>query len=177
MKRKLIGLAAVAALAACGAAAAGDEERIEASIRDGLKAQGEVEAVSLARQDPDHFTGEATVRDGEGQQRRMICTAERAGTSFNWRCAQAIDEALLGEVEGLIRDRMSELGEVTEVALERAGDEDNMAGHVVYRDRSGGEVRMPCRAVRDAAGDNLFSWRCGEAAEAWAAEQMAKRES
>lgn len=176
MDRKAIGLAVLAVLAACGAASS-DEDRIEASIREGLKAQGNVEEVSLVRQGADRFTGEATVRDDQGQQRRMTCIAERTGETFNWRCAQAIDEAMLREVEGLIRERLSELGTVTEVALERAGDEDNMAGYAVYRDPAGGEIRTPCRAVRDAAGDNRFSWRCGEAAEAWAAEQMAQRAS
>ena len=170
MKMKSFGLAGLLTLAACSVGSGAD--RLEEVVGDQLANQGTVEEVTFTAQDENRMTGHAMLRDASGQQRRMNCTARRtSGSSFDWNCTQAIDEALLQQMEGMIRETMTQQGEVIEVELQRAGDDDNMAGHVVVRGSSGEQIRATWRAVRDRPGGAFFSWRCDKGAEAWAEER------
>ena len=175
MKTKALAMTGLLILAGCNVVSEAD--RLEEAVGEQLANQGTVEEVSFAAQDENSMTGHAMIRRDSGEPRRMNCMARRAsGSNFDWTCVYAIDETLLLEMEGMIRERLAERGEVIEVDMQREGDDDNMAGHVVVRSPSGEEVRMPCRAVRDDPADALFSWRCGAEAEAWARERAAGRE-
>ncbi|WP_114951492.1 hypothetical protein [Sphingosinicella terrae] len=166
--------AAIAAVAGCGGGPS-EAEAIETLVREQLAAQGVVEAVELEPAGANSMVGHAVMRDNLGRERRLNCTARRDGQGgYDYGCVQTIDAGTIAEMEAMIRERFEAIGEVDQVELARV-DEDNMRGQIVYRDPARGEVRAPCRAVRDAAGDSLFSWRCGEAAEAWAAERMRAR--
>jgi len=168
MKKIAIGLATMLSLSGCNMPS--DEEVLENAIRTELAQQGTVDAVNLVRQDENRITGHVDMRDATGRQGRLNCTAERTeGRSFDWRCLSAIDEGVLQEMETEVRQRMAQEGEVVEVDMQRGVDDDNMTGYVVLRDSAGTELRLPCRAVRDAEG--LFGWRCGQRAEQWAVER------
>jgi hypothetical protein len=67
----------------------------ENEIRQSLSAQGTVEAVHMAKQDEDHMTGSATVRDSAGNEIHATCSAARAGDqgTFNWRCGPAEEQS------------------------------------------------------------------------------------
>jgi hypothetical protein len=175
MKTKALAMAGLLILAGCNVASEAD--RLEEAVSEQLANQGTVEEVSFTAQDENSMTGHAMIRRDSGEPRRMNCTARRAsGSNFDWNCVQAIDAPILQEMEGMIRERMAEQGEVIEVDMQRSGDDNNMAGHVVVRAPTGEEVRTPCRAVRDDPAESLFSWRCGAEAEAWARERAAGRE-
>jgi hypothetical protein len=169
MKMKGIGLAVLFGLAGCHGAT--DADRIENSIRENLANQGTVEDVNMVSQDENSLNGYAEIRTASGQRSRLNCDARRnARGDFSWHCLQPVDAALLGQVEGWIRDRFREAGmDVIDIDLSRAGDDNNIAGYARVRDGTGGETRARCRAVRDAPDSNLFSFRCGEIADSWAA--------
>lgn len=170
MKMTPFALTSLLVLGACSFGT--DADRVEQSVAEQLADRGAVEEVSFTSTDDDNMTGFATIRTPTGQTQRMNCTARRtSGANFDWNCVQAIDEALLDEIKGLIRERLSREGEVVQVELERADDDNNAAGYVVVRGPNGEEVRADCRAVRDRPGENLFSWRCGEGADAWAEQR------
>lgn len=74
--------------------------QMENTIRQSLSQQATVLAVDMSRQDDDHMTGYAQVRDGDGTEGRVNCTAvrETGGTgNFNWECAPAGAEAAPAE--------------------------------------------------------------------------------
>lgn len=65
-------------------------QEMETAIRTNLEGQADVVGVDLQRgEDDDHMTGHATVRDGEGGEVRVPCSAERTeGANFSWRCGE-----------------------------------------------------------------------------------------
>ncbi|MDQ8754629.1 hypothetical protein RCO27_00145 [Sphingosinicella sp. LHD-64] len=161
MNRTVIVMAALLGAAGCNMAS--EEDRLENSIREELGKQGTVQEVNLTRQDENNMVGYATIREHSGRSGRLNCTAQRTeGANFNWRCSPAIDQAVLDEMEGQIRTQLAQQADVAEVSLERAGDDNHMAGYVVVRE-GGGETRVPCTAERTEGAN--FSWRCGEETE------------
>ena len=92
MKTNMILLTALFALAACGTS---DEQDVETAIREGLSQRGTVVSVEIVRQDEDHMTGLAILRNHAGNEVRMNCTVEREGggsmmkQGFTWRCLPA----------------------------------------------------------------------------------------
>ena len=62
-------------------------DEIETTIRQSYAARATVDEVEMRKQDEDHMTGFATLRDGAGNSARVDCTADRAPEgNFNWRC-------------------------------------------------------------------------------------------
>lgn len=160
MKKAALYLGCALALAGCSS----EEDRLENAMRETLAAQGNVQEIEMTRQDENNMTGFAVVRRAnESQGRRLGCTAVRdpaKGAAFyNWRCQPVIDEAMLTEIEGSIRQSLAAQGSVEEVEMTRR-DDDNMAGFARIRDGSGGEGRFECTAARDANDAGNFTWRC-----------------
>ena len=63
---------------------------MEGNIRNQLAQQGEVVQVDLSRQDDNHMTGFAIVRDQMGNEIRTNCTATRDSANigtFNYQCS------------------------------------------------------------------------------------------
>lgn len=159
MKRMTIALGALVALAGCNIGS--EEDRLENAIREELTKQGNVQEVNLTRQDENTIAGYAMIQEHSGRSGRLNCTAQRTeGSNFNWRCSPAIDQAVLDEIEGQIRTQLAGQADVREVSLERAGDDNHMAGYVLVGDGAGGEERVPCSAERTEGAN--FNWRCGE---------------
>ena len=92
MRATVVPLTALLFLAACGAS---DEDDVEKAIREGLSRRGTVLQVELTRQDEDHMTGFAILRNHAGNQIRMNCTVERESDAsmmrqgYDWRCLPA----------------------------------------------------------------------------------------
>ena len=66
--------------------------QMEATIRTSLAAQANVQQVEMTRQDDDHMTGFASVRDAGGNEIRANCTASRDSSdqgNFSWECRPA----------------------------------------------------------------------------------------
>ena len=99
MKTHAITLIALLALAGCGTS---DEADVETAIREGLAQRGTVLNVEVVRQDADHMTGFAILRNHAGNEVRMNCTVEREGDSnmmkqgFTWRCLPGAANAQAG---------------------------------------------------------------------------------
>jgi len=77
--------------------------QMEATIRQSLAAQAEVQAVEMTRRDDDHMTGFATVRDAAGNEIRANCTATRDGDdqgNFSWECRPPGEEAAPADTGG-----------------------------------------------------------------------------
>jgi hypothetical protein len=66
-------------------------DEMKASLRASLSGQGvTVTRIDLARQDDDHLTGTATVRDPAGNEIQLACTgARQPNRQFNAQCTQA----------------------------------------------------------------------------------------
>ena len=92
----------------------------------------------------------------------LACTAvpdtTKAG-SYNWRCLPAIDQRMVDNMEGTIRQSLAQQGEVREVELSRQ-DDMRMTGHAVVRDGTGNDVRANCAVTRENEASNRFTWRC-----------------
>jgi hypothetical protein len=161
MNKITVLLGCALAVAACG----NPQDQIENSIRNGLAAQGNVQEVELTRQDDDHLNGFATVSTANGTT-RLNCTAERQGTStnFQWRCAPTIDDAMLRNLEGTIRESLSAQASVDEVHMERQ-DADHATGYAILHDGAGNSIRTECSASRTPGGEGAIGWQCapGEA--------------
>jgi len=159
MKTIAICLGCTFALAACSMAS--DEDRMENAIRAELSKTGNVTQVEMTQQG-DNMTGFAEVRSADGSEGRLNCTAApdttKAG-SYNWRCLPAIDQRMVDNMEGTIRQSLAQQGEVREVELTRQ-DDTRMTGHAVVADGNGNEVRANCTATRENEASNHFDWRC-----------------
>lgn len=150
-----------ALLGAAGCNVVSEEDQLENAIREGLSNQGTVQEVNLTRQDENNINGYVAMQDTTGRQGRLNCTAQRTeGSNFSWRCAPAIDESVLRDMEGQIRERLSQQADVVGVDLQRAGDDNHMSGQATVRDGTGAEIQVPCTAERTEGAN--FNWRCGE---------------
>ncbi|HMG48767.1 MAG TPA: hypothetical protein VK614_15070 [Allosphingosinicella sp.] len=152
------------ALALAGCTMASDEDRMENAIRAELSKNGTVNQVEMTRQG-DNMTGFAEVRANDGSEGRLNCTATRDAAkagSYNWRCLPAIDQRMVDNMEGTIRQSLAQQGEVREVELARQ-DDMRMTGHAVVRGGDGEEVRANCTVTRENEASNHFDWRCAPA--------------
>lgn len=148
------------ALLAAGCSIQSEEDQLENEIRNQLASQGNVLDVQLTKQDENNMTGFADIRDNDGRQGRLACTARRTeGTQFQLNCVPSITEDVVQEMENNIRTHLSQQGEVVEVDLSRQ-DDMNMTGHAVVRAADGREIRANCTAVRENPSSRLFNWRC-----------------
>ncbi len=153
----MIGVATLA-LAACNMVS--QEDQLENSIRNSLEAQGNVQQVEMTKQDEQNFTGFAVIRDRNGREGRLNCTARRTeGTNYDWRCLPTITESVVTDMEGLIRTELERQATVLEVDMSRQ-DDNNMTGFARVQDAAGNEIRTTCAAARSPAGTSNFSWRC-----------------
>lgn len=159
MLMRKIALGALLGLAGCTMVS--EEDQLENAIRDGLANQGEVQEVNLTRQDENNMTGYAMLREASGRTGRLNCTAQRGeGSNFTWNCSPAIDQAVVDEMETIIRTALAAQADVVSVEMARAGDDNNMTGTATVRDGAGNEVQVPCAAQRTQGAN--FDWRCGE---------------
>jgi hypothetical protein len=158
------------ALAVAGCSMVSDEDRMENAIREELSKTGTVNQIEMT-QEGDNMVGFAEVRANDGSEGRLNCTATRdtakAG-SYNWRCLPAIDQRMVDNMEGTIRESLARQAEVREVELTRQ-DDMRMTGHALLRDGNGNEIRTNCTATRQNEASNQFSWRCEPADSAAAA--------
>jgi hypothetical protein len=151
---------ALAAFALGGCNMVSQEDQLENSIREALSNQGEVKQVEMTKQDEDNFTGFAMIRDRNGRDGRLNCTARRTGGSnFDWRCLPTIDESVVNEMEGIIRTELERQATVLEVSMSRQ-DDNNMTGFARLQGGDGSEIRTNCTATREPAGTSNFNWRC-----------------
>ena len=162
MKREAILLGC--ALAAAGCSMSGQEEALENSIRENLGSRGEVKQVEMTKQDADRMNGFAVVRaSGAPADSRLDCTATRdpakGASYYNWRCVPAIDEALLTQMEGTIRQALAAQASVQEVEMTKQ-DANRMTGFATLQDPAGNEIRTNCTATRDNDDQGNFSWEC-----------------
>jgi hypothetical protein len=138
-----------------------EEDRLENAMRETLSSRGAVQQVELTKENDNHMTGFAVIRDAAGHDNRLNCTADRdngQGTHFTWRCQPVIDEAALTQMEDVIRQNLARQGTVEQVDMTRQ-DDNHMTGYALLRDSDGDEGRFSCSADRDPArGD--FSWHC-----------------
>ena len=154
-------LLAGAALAVAGCEMESNENRLENAIRESLaNQQTTVDSIEMTEQEDGNMTGYAMVREASGRSGRLNCNAHKEGDQFNFRCSPAIDEAVLTEMEGLIRTELSQQAEVMEVDMQRHNDDNHMRGHVVVGDGAGNQARLACTAERDSANIGTFNWQC-----------------
>jgi hypothetical protein len=163
-------LIAGAALAVAGCNMESNENRLENAIRSSLaNQQTTVDQIEMTEGEDGNMTGYAMVREASGRSGRLNCTAHREGGQFNFRCSPAIDEAVLTEMEGMIRRELEQQAEVIEVDMQKHNDDNHMRGHVVVGDGAGNRARLSCNATRDATNVGTFNWQCapeGAAADA-----------
>ncbi|HEX8192856.1 MAG TPA: hypothetical protein VF552_08140 [Allosphingosinicella sp.] len=138
-----------------------NENRLENAIRANLaNQQTEVQSIEMTEGEDGNMTGFAMVREASGRSGRLNCNAHREGDNYNFRCSPAIDEAVLTEMEGLIRRELEQQAEVIEVDMQRHNDDNHMRGHVVVGDGAGNRARLACTATRDATNIGTFNWQC-----------------
>jgi hypothetical protein len=160
MKKPVLSILGLSVIALAGCNIASQEDQLENSIAASLSNQGEVKQVELTKQDDDNFTGFALIRDRNGREGRLNCTARRTtGSNFDWRCSPTIDESVVTEMEGIIQTELARQATVLEVNMTRQ-DDNRMTGFARLQDGSGTEIRTNCTATRDAAGTANFNWRC-----------------
>ena len=148
------------ALAVAGCTMQSEEDQLENEIRNQLAGQGNVLDVQLTRQDENNMTGFPDIRDNEGNQGRLNCSARRTeGTNFQLNCLPAITDAILEQMENNIRTELARQGEVLEVDLNRQ-DDMRMTGFARLRGPDGAEVRTNCTATREAPSSRQFRWEC-----------------
>lgn len=154
-----------AALAMGGALAGcemeSNENRLENAIRADLgNRQTSVDTIEMTEGEDGNMTGYAMVREASGRSGRLNCTAFRQGDNYNFTCSPAIDEAVLTEMEGLIRRELEQQAEVIEVDMQRHNDDNHMRGHIVVGDGAGNRARLACTAERDSTNIGTFNWQC-----------------
>jgi hypothetical protein len=147
-----------------GCSMGSQEDALENSIRENLAARGAVNQVEMTRRDDDHMNGFATVRaNGAAADSRLDCTATRdpakGASYYNWRCVPAIDEVLLTQMEGTIRQSLAAQATVDQVEMTKQ-DDNHMTGYATVRDSAGNEIRANCTATRDDDDQGNFSWQC-----------------
>jgi beta-lactamase superfamily II metal-dependent hydrolase len=164
MKRIAIFLGCALACAGCSS----PEDQLENAIRNELSSRGTVEQVELTKQDANRMTGFATVR-ANGVVSRLNCTATRdggQGSHFTWRCIPTIDDAMLRQMEGTIRESLTRQQVTVDQVQMTRQDDDHMTGFANVHDAAGNLARTNCTAGR--AADGTFSWQCapGDGAQA-----------
>ena len=157
----MIAMAFLLAAAAFGGQDASDETALESSIRQALEAQqSEVRHVEMVRVDADNLTGFADIRDREGYEGRLRCTARRTDDeNYDYECLPAITDEIVGEMENEIRAGLAQQGRVLRIEMSRQ-DDMRMNGYALVRGSDGEEVRTLCTAEREAPESRTFNWTC-----------------
>jgi hypothetical protein len=154
-----------AALALGGALAGcemeSNENRLENAIRESLaNQQTNVQSIEMTEGEDGNMSGYAMVREASGRSGRLNCTAFRQDDKYNFNCSPAIDEAVLTEMETMIRTELEKQAQVLEVDMQRHNDDNHMRGHVVVGDDAGNRARLACTAERDSTNIGTFNWQC-----------------
>jgi hypothetical protein len=169
MKTCWTALAAALALAACSSPS--EEEQLAGTIRDNLASQGNVQQVEMKKQPNGGMTGFVMIQEPNGRVGRLNCTAAALGDSkYDWKCAPAIDEKTLREMEAVMRTELEKRGPVLQLEMKKAGDDNHMTGTAVVKDESGEDFHLACTAERGENKGASFTWNCADAEEAPAAE-------
>jgi hypothetical protein len=167
MKTFAMGLASVLALAACSSQS--DEEQLAGTIRNTLASQGNVQQVEMKKQPNGGMAGFAMIREPNGRLGRLNCTAAALGNSrYDWKCAPAIDEKTLREMEAVMRAELEKRGPVLQLEMKKAGDDNHMTGTALVKNEAGEEFHLACSAERgEGKGKGAaFTWKCGDASDA-----------
>jgi hypothetical protein len=166
MKKTALVLSMLLAGAGCSFSVGESEEnQLANNIRGELtKGGATVKQVEVTRQDDDHMTGFAEVRAVDGSEGRLNCTATRDPSKgaryFDWRCRPAVDERVVNQMEGTIRETITgQGGQVRQVELSRV-DDMRMTGFAVVADGAGNETRASCTATRENESSARFTWEC-----------------
>lgn len=163
MKKNVLALTLLVAGTACTMES--QENLLANNIRQELTKRGStVKQVEITRQDDDHMTGFAEVRAADGSEGRLACAATRnpskGASYYDWRCNPAIDQRVLDQMEGTIRETITaQGGQVRQVELNRV-DDSRMTGVAVVADSAGNETRATCTATRENESSARFSWQC-----------------
>ena len=148
------------ALAVAGCTVQNDEDQLEGAIRNQLESQGNVLDVQMTRQDDNNINGFADIRDNEGNQGRLNCTARRTeGTNYQFNCLPAITDREVQQMETNVRNMLAPQGEVLEVDLTRQ-DDMRMTGFARLRGPDGTEVRTNCTTTRQNPASRQFNIEC-----------------
>jgi hypothetical protein len=154
----LIGLAFLAQ----PAPADSDIERVEEAIRQALVADAAVVfRVEMERLDADNLAGFADIRDAEGHEGRLGCTARRSQPdSLDFNCLPMITDQIVTEMEGDIRHTFAAQDQqVVRIDLDRQ-DDMRMNGYALVRGSDGTEVRTRCTVLRENPRSRTFNWEC-----------------
>lgn len=162
MKPVIISLGLGLAVVACNMPS--NEDQVEASIRNNLSAQGNVQQVEMSQQDENNMSGFAIIRDRAGVEGRFACTAQKSGTDFNWHCNQQVDDQVINRMESTIRDALARQGEVRQVELSRQ-DDNRMTGYALVVLPDGTESRLDCTATRPSMETTQFTYQCNPTGE------------
>ena len=147
-------------LAAAQRADTEDEALVEGSMREQLSRQGQIVQLEMIQRNADYLDGFAIVRDAEGVEGRVDCTARRTeGDSFQWDCLPVITDPILRHMERQIRASLVQQVEVLELALGRQDDQ-RMLGNARLRTREGRVIAARCTAVREDPRSRTFNWEC-----------------
>lgn len=163
MKQTVFALSLLLASVACTMES--QENQLANNIREELTKRGStVKQVEITRQDDDHMNGFAEVRAADGSEGRLNCNATRnpsKGSSYyDWRCNPAVDQRVVDQMEGTIRDTFTaQGGQVRQVELNRV-DDSHMTGFAVVADGAGNETRANCTATRENESSARFTWEC-----------------
>jgi hypothetical protein len=152
------------ALAIGGCTVESEADQLEKIIAETLSSQGTVQKVELTPQEDGGMTGFVLIDEPDRGVGRLTCTVAPpdSESNYQWNCSPAIDEKTIGEMEAIVRTELAKLGEVVEVEMQRAGDDDHMSGHAVVRDETGDEMRLACSAIRNTDDVGSFKWECNE---------------
>lgn len=147
---------AIAVLAGCSSA----EQQAEEAMRSELAKLGTVKGIDLSPAgSEDNLAGHAVVTTANGDI-RLQCAARRLeGTRYDVNCAQEIDEAVITQMESIIRTELEKQVTVHEVNLRRDGDA-RMVGIARVTDSNGITGELNCSAVREAEGLTQFDYEC-----------------
>ena len=165
MKTCSIALASALALAACSSPS--DEEQLAGTIRESLASQGTVQQVEMKKQPNGGMAGFVMIKEANGRVGRLNCTAAALGNSkYDWKCAPAIDEKTLREMEAVMRTELEKRGPVVQLEMKKAGDDNHMVGTALVKDESGEEFHLACTAERGEGKGASFTWNCADASDA-----------
>ncbi len=157
---KAVAIALGLALAASACTVQSEEDQLENAIRNQLAGQGNVLNVELTRQDDNNMSGFADIRDNEGREGRLNCSAQRTErTNFRFNCLPAVTEQIVQEMENNIRTTLAQQAQVLQVDLNRQ-DDMRMTGFALVRAQDGTEVRTNCTVTRENPGSRMFNWEC-----------------
>ena len=157
MKKVAIPLGALCALL-MGCNRESEDEYIRRGVSNTLESHGNVQQVAMTKGADNNYSGTATVRRADGRSIPYNCTANRnqAQQQFDIRCLQALDQALLDELETNMR-RSLEAQRLTvgEIELTKR-DDNNVTGFAQVSDPNTGEsARLVCSGARPPAGGRI----------------------